>query len=87
MPTCYSRVALRVLEVPLARLVSPGAAAVAPPTVALAGLGVPLFFSWSPDSRFIVQVRPQTLMLQVLKTLVYQNWQIYPVPQSRENTA
>jgi len=51
----HMQVALRVLEVPLARLVSPGAAAVAPPTVALAGLGVPLFFSWSPDSRFIVQ--------------------------------
>ena len=46
------------MEVPLARLVDPGAEVVAPPAVALAGLGVPLFFSWSPDGRYIVQVPP-----------------------------
>ena len=48
-----------MLEVPLARLVSPRAVVAAPPTVALVGLGVPLFFSWSPDSRRIVQASPQ----------------------------
>ncbi len=47
------------MEVPLARLVNPGAEVAAPPTVALAGLGVPLFFSWSPDGRYIVQVAPR----------------------------
>lgn len=50
--------ALWVMEVPLAKLVNPGVEVSAPPTVALAGLGDPLFFSWSPDSRYIVQVQP-----------------------------
>ncbi len=46
------------MEVPLAKLVNPGVEVAETPTVALAGLGEALYFSWSPDGRYIVQVHP-----------------------------
>lgn len=51
------RVALRILEVPFAALTAPE-----PPSgdvranMVVASLGRPLFISWSPDGRHLVQV-------------------------------
>jgi hypothetical protein len=55
VPCC--RVALRIMEVPLAEFVSPVPLEDPPqPNVVLASLGRPLFISWHPDGSTIVQV-------------------------------
>ncbi len=56
------RVALRVLELPMAALVA-GKFAAEPQNVALVAVGRPLFIAWKPDSRRIVQVRKSTVFI------------------------
>ena len=59
--TCLTccRVALRIMEVPLAWFVSPVSLEDSPrPKVVQAALGRPLFISWSPDGSTIVHVSP-----------------------------